>query len=245
MRRGRRALLVGAVAGVAGATAFWQFGGPLWRPIYYRLAGLRTVDDALAEYAPEADAELKTLHATAGLRYPPSELALVAMKSEKRLDVWAKDATSPFRKITGYQIRRASGTLGPKLREGDKQVPEGVYKISGLNPNSRFHLSMELNYPNEFDRAEARKDGRTNLGGEIFIHGGFSSIGCLAMGDNVIERLFVLVARVGRENVRVVIAPEEPVSNRFPSPPANNVPWVADLHAQILEELLVIRGRSG
>jgi hypothetical protein len=75
MRRGRRALLMGAVAGVAGATAFWQFGGPLWRPIYYRLAGLRTVDDAVADYAPEADAELKSLCATAGLSYPPTDLA--------------------------------------------------------------------------------------------------------------------------------------------------------------------------
>jgi hypothetical protein len=65
------------------------------------------------------------------------------------------------------------------------------------------------------------------------------------MGDDVIEKLFVLVARVGRENVRVVIAPEEPVNNRFPSPPASNLPWIADLHGQILEELLVIRGRSG
>src|SRR5690349_19085624 len=148
MRRGRRALLIGSVAGVAGATAFWQFGGPLWRPMFYRLARLRTVEDAMAEYAPEADAHLKTLHATAGLSYPPAELALVGMKSEKRLDVWAKGTMSPVRNITSYEIRRASGTLGPKLREGDRQVPEGVYKISGLNPNSRFHPSMELNYPN-------------------------------------------------------------------------------------------------
>jgi hypothetical protein len=244
MRRGRRALLLGAVAGVAGATAFWQFGGPLWRPIYYKLAGRRTVEEALAAYAPDADAELKSLHEVTGLKYPPTELALIALKSERRLDVWAKNATTPFRKITSYAIRRASGTLGPKLREGDRQVPEGVYKISGLNPNSQFHLSMQLNYPNPFDHAAALRDGRTNLGGEIFIHGGFASIGCLAMGDDVIEKLFVLVARVGRENVRVVIAPEEPVGNRFPSPPATSVPWIADLHAQILEELLVIRGPS-
>ena len=244
MRRGRRALLFGAVAGVAGATAFWQLGGPLWRPIYYRLAGRRTVDEVLAEYAPDADTELKSLHEGAGLEYPPTELALVAMKAERRLDVWAKNATTPFRRIKRYGIRGASGTLGPKLREGDRQVPEGVYKIASLNPNSQFHLSMELNYPNSFDRAAALRDGRTKLGGEIFIHGGFSSIGCLAMGDDVIEKLFVLVVRVRRENVRVIIAPEEPVKNRFPSPPANNVPWIADLHTQILEELLVIRGPS-
>jgi murein L,D-transpeptidase YafK len=135
--------------------------------------------------------------------------------------------------------------LGPKLREGDRQVPEGVYRIASLNPNSRFHLSMEVNYPNDFDRAMAAKDGRVNLGGQIFIHGGTASIGCLAMGDAVIERLFVLVARVGRENVRVVIAPGEPVGTRFPSALVNSVPWAVDLQATILDELRVIRGFTG
>jgi hypothetical protein len=59
------------------------------------------------------------------------------------------------------------------------------------------------------------------------------------------ERLFVLVARVGRENVRVVIAPEEPVGTTFPSPLANRVPWAADLHSQILEQLRAVRGYTG
>lgn len=245
MRLSRRAVLVGGIVGVAGLAVAWRLGGPVWRPIYYKLIGRRTVADALAIYGPLTDPELKALHDAAGITYPPKELALVATKAERRLEVWARNADAPFQRIATYEILGASGELGPKLREGDRQVPEGVYRISSLNPNSQFHLSMELNFPNEFDRAVALKDGRVNLGGEIFIHGGRGSIGCLAMGDGVIERLFVLVARVGRENVRVVVAPEEPIGTKFPSPLANSVPWAAELHSLILEQLRVIRGYTG
>ena len=198
----------------------------------------------LAIYGPTVDPELKALHDAAGLTYPANEVALIAMKAERHLDVWARNADAPFKRLATYEILGASGDLGPKLREGDRQVPEGIYRISSLNPNSLFHLSMEPNFPNEFDRAVALKDGRVNLGGEIFIHGGRASIGCLAMGDAVIEQLFVLVARVGREHVRVVIAPEEPVGTTFPSPLANSVPWAGDLHSLILEELRRVRGQT-
>jgi hypothetical protein len=242
MRLSRRAAIIWTATGVTAIAAGWQFGGPLWRPIYYRLAGRRTVAEALASCGPDADVGLRKLHDAAGVEYPPDELALIAIKAERRLEVWARNSNGPFKLLVTHAILGASGKIGPKLREGDRQVPEGVYRISGLNPNSRFHLSMELNYPNEFDRAVALRDGRTNLGGEIFIHGGRSSIGCLAMGDAVIEQLFVLVARTGRENVRVVIAPEEPVGAKFPSLPEVGVPWLADLHWSILEELNVIRG---
>jgi murein L,D-transpeptidase YafK len=74
-------------------------------------------------------------------------------------------------------MKRASGKAGPKLREGDGQVPEGIYRIDGLNPNSSYHLSLKLNYPNDFDLEQARTEGRTELGGDIFIHGKAVSIG--------------------------------------------------------------------
>ena len=81
-------------------------------------------------------------------------------------------------------ILAASGVSGPK-REGDKQVPEGFYRIELLNPNSRYHLSLRVNYPNADDLERARQDGRalSTLGGDIMIHGGSASIGCLALGD--------------------------------------------------------------
>ena len=68
--------------------------------------------------------------------------------------------------IDGDEVGAAfSGTLGPKLREGDGQIPEGIYGIGYLNPNSSYYLSLKVTYPNASDRARAKKDGRTNLGG--------------------------------------------------------------------------------
>jgi murein L,D-transpeptidase YafK len=76
------------------------------------------------------------------------------------------------RKINAELKKRvASGGLGPKLGAGDRQGPERIYAIESLNPNSLFHLSMRLNYPNEFDQMRAKQDGRSDLGGDIMIHG--------------------------------------------------------------------------
>ena len=72
-------------------------------------------------------------------------------------------------RLARYPIRAASGALGPKLREGDRQVPEGVYDIESLNPNSRFHVALRVGYPNAFDRQMAGREGRTALGGDIMI----------------------------------------------------------------------------
>jgi murein L,D-transpeptidase YafK len=86
-------------------------------------------------------------------------------------------------------------------------VPEGVYPIESLNPNSRFHVALRVGYPSPFDRRNAEREGRTQLGGDIMIHGGAASIGCLAMGDPVAEELFVLAAGVGVERVHAVLSP--------------------------------------
>ena len=137
----------------------------------------------------------------------------------------------------GGPILAASGELGPKQREGDQQVPEGIYRIEWLNPNSSYHLSMRVSYPNEFDRAQARIEGRSNLGGDIMIHGNAVSLGCLAMGDEVAEDLFVLAADVGIENITVILSP---VDFRTKSQPANitNLPaWSAELYDQVKRRL--------
>ena len=111
--------------------------------------------------------------------------------------------------IRSYPSLAASGHAGPKLRQGDYQVPEGVYRIEWLNPNSSYHLSMKVNYPNAFDLRMARRDGRKNLGGDIFIHGRNVSIGCVALGDPAIEELFTLAADTGHQRIRVIIAPND------------------------------------
>ena len=88
-----------------------------------------------------------------GARGPDAELVLVADKAAKRLAVLARAAKSgPFERVLEYPILAASGTAGPKLREGARQVPEGVYRELSLTPTSRFHLSLQLAYPNEWGR---------------------------------------------------------------------------------------------
>lgn len=176
-----------------------------------------TVEAAVAKFGPAAEARLQPQFERAGIPYPPKRIHLLAFKEEKLLELWADSGAGP-RFVRWYPVLAASGRPGPKLREGDLQVPEGVYSATLLNPQSSYHLSIGLNYPNSFDRARADQEDRDNLGGDIFIHGRDQSIGCLAMGDPAIEELFVLAAKVGIGNVNVVIAPNDLRSKTPPGP---------------------------
>jgi len=137
-----------------------------------------------------------------------SKIFLIAVKSERRLEVWTRGAkASDYHFVKAYPFTGFSGKLGPKLIAGDGQIPEGLYELEGLNPNSSLHLSIKIGYPNETDRKFAQLDGRTKLGGDIFIHGKAYSIGCIPIGDKNIEELFYLVGKVKFENVQVLIMP--------------------------------------
>jgi murein L,D-transpeptidase YafK len=217
----------------AAAVALSLLWSLAWAP---NSRGDYSVSERLVQFGPAVAARLRDSVAAAGLRYPPKELAYVAFKDARRIEVYGRNTPGEhWRYIKEYPVLAASGTLGPKLREGDNQVPEGVYRVSYLNPNSRFHLSLRLNYPNEFDRAMARADRRTRLGGDIMIHGNAVSIGCLAMGDEAAEDLFVLTALAANQNVRVVISPTDFRSStaRVPRQPA----WIATLYAELRTEL--------
>jgi hypothetical protein len=199
-------------------------------------SGKRTVSDVLKKVGPHVEAHLKTLFEKAGVSYPPSRVAFITLKDELELEVWAeKDRQWAY--VTTYDVYGASGGLGPKERAGDGQVPEGIYSVSELNPNSVFHLSMKLDYPNSFDREVARSEGRFDLGGDIYLHGKTKSRGCIAIGDRAIEELFVLAARVGIENVRVVIAPYDFRRSTPHSPLRISPPWLPELYERIGHEL--------
>ncbi|MFK7960830.1 MAG: murein L,D-transpeptidase family protein [Phycisphaerales bacterium] len=235
-------------------------GRPIWNPYWVSLTGGRTVEEAITALT-DARGRIVKATEDAGLDYPPAEVVLVAYKNERRLEIWgrasaagelANSATPPsIATITAPQtvlpaatdefpwicighrsILAASGGPGPKLREGDRQVPEGVYAIIGLNPNSAYHLSMKLDYPNADDRVRAAADGRDDPGSNIFIHGRDRSIGCLAMGDPVIEELFVLVHDVGVDATKVVIAPHDPRAASL-VPPSDAPAWTAERYANI------------
>jgi hypothetical protein len=198
--------------------------------------GKRTIQDVLYQFGPYADQQLKPYFKDAGVAYPPREVVFIALKQEKKFEVWARDM-GEFRFIRNYDIKAASGVTGPKLRQGDKQVPEGIYRIVGLNPNSNYHLSMKLNYPNEFDWFHAQREGRFDPGSDIFIHGDSVSAGCLAMGDKAIEELFVLTAQVGEGNVKVIIAPRDPRVLPL-DPNGYGLPsWTPELYRMISAEM--------
>src|SRR5579871_965545 len=176
----------------------------LWVTFGMRSKPEKTVADRLAQYGPDARERMKPYFDAAKIAYPPAILTLVGLKAEKSLEVYAAGADHALRFIRKYPILAASGVAGPKLREGDRQVPEGIYPVEWLNPNSSYHLSFRVGYPNEFDREHAASEGRTNLGGDIMIHGKAASIGCLGMGDPASEELFVLAADVGISNITVI-----------------------------------------
>ncbi|MCC6694234.1 MAG: hypothetical protein IT365_01260 [Candidatus Hydrogenedentes bacterium] len=209
-----------------------DFYRPFWEPLYFRMAGLKTVDSVAAGLEPEVSGRLHPVFDAAGVHFPPSSLAFIILKEERQLQVWASD-DGPWKHVCAYDVLGASGKPGPKLREGDLQVPEGMYQIAALHPNSQFHLSLKLDYPNAFDRQKAIEDGRTQLGDEIFIHGGGSSIGCIAIGDSGIEDLFFLVDKVGCDSIEVIIAPRDFRSMPWKSGEYDGPKWLDKLYEEI------------
>ena len=205
--------------------------------IILTLRGEKTISDRVEQYGSFVHERLAADFNRAGISYPPAQVVLVGFKSEKKLEVWAKSKNAHWQFIKDYKILGLSGTLGPKLKEGDQQVPEGIYRVESLNPNSLYHLAIRLNYPNRDDRQRGAKDGRTNLGSDIMIHGGNLSIGCLAMGNEAAEDLFVLVADTGIKNVEIVLSP---VDFRIRTVPAqfSGLPlWTKELYSSIRIEL--------
>jgi hypothetical protein len=197
----------------------------------------KTVDDRVAQFGDSVRQRLAPLFSVSGVAYPPSKVTLIGLKAERELQLYAAGTNGQYRLIRSYPILAASGKSGPKLREGDLQVPEGLYRIESLNPNSRFHLSLRINYPNEEDRAQARAEGRKNLGGDIMIHGNAVSIGCLAMGDAAAEELFVLAARTGLRNIQVILSPADFRVRPLPPPQAGAPAWLGPLYERIKTQL--------
>jgi hypothetical protein len=137
----------------------------LWHPYVLALTGPRTHEQVLRDIGPAMRPKLQETARTLGVAYPPPRLTLVGLKQEKVLEVWVP-VGSGWKRLRSYPVLAASGTSGPKLRQGDLQVPEGIYRLTNFNPNSSYHLSVRVDYPNADDRAVARAENRGNLGGD-------------------------------------------------------------------------------
>ena len=121
-----------------------------------------------------------------------SPMLVRLFKQEAELEVWKQDRSGRFALLKSYPICRWSGDLGPKVREGDRQAPEGFYSISPgqMNPQSAYYLSFNTGYPNAYDKALGRS------GSQLMVHGDCSSRGCYAMTDEQIAEIYSL----GRES---------------------------------------------
>jgi murein L,D-transpeptidase YafK len=156
----------------------------------------------------EKDEVLRLRLKEKGVSYPPHAILLRAFKQEGLLELWAANAEDkPYVLVHEYRICTSSGTLGPKRRFGDEQVPEGFYELDWFNPQSNFFLSMHISYPNASDRILG---SHQNPGGDIFLHGDCASIGCIPITDDGIKEVYwlaVLVHNQDRQHLPIQIFP--------------------------------------
>jgi len=136
-------------------------------------------------------------------------MVINAYKSEGKLEVWLKANTDKnYKLFRTYDFCAHSGTLGPKVVEGDGQTPEGFYYINVFNPMSKFHLSMGINYPNTIDDARTGKGRKP--GSDIYIHGDCVTVGCIPLTDEKIKEVYILgveASNAGQEKIPVNIYP--------------------------------------
>jgi murein L,D-transpeptidase YafK len=161
-------------------------------------------DRVKAAYS-EKEATLKEAFRSKGLAWN-SRIFFRVYKTEKELEAWVWSGDS-FKLFKKYPICSMSGDLGRKLKQGDKQVPEGIYRINRFNPKSNFYLSLGINYPNGADQIVADAE---HPGGDIFIHGDCVSIGCMAMTDDKIKEIYLLANEAkknGQSEILVHIYP--------------------------------------
>ncbi len=160
-----------------------------------------SVEDRVAAAYAECLPALKLRSKALGITWPPKKIYLRAFKDEKVLEVWVGKPSGSYVLWEKYEVAAASGELGPKRVVGDLQVPEGLYHVAVFNPQSRFHLSLGLNYPNKADKILGNKE---NPGSDIYVHGSRASIGCLAMTDKKIKPIYVLACEARRSGQKVI-----------------------------------------
>ena len=136
----------------------------------------------------------------------PSPIFVRIFKEESEFEVWKQRSDGRFYHLKTYPICNWSGALGPKVKQGDKQSPEGFYRIARdqMNPNSQFYLAFNLGFPNAYDRANKR------TGDALMVHGKCKSAGCYAMTDALIEEIYALARESyigGQDNIQVHAMP--------------------------------------
>jgi hypothetical protein len=192
-----------------------------------------TVNQAMQRFGPSAREALKKRFAKAGIAYPATKITMIALKQERMVYLFVENKSPVF--IGSYPLSTFSGKLGPKLRQGDLQIPEGVYEINGRAAS--FRLALKVKYPNAFDSRMASQDKRTALGSDILVHNGTVSTGCLVLSMPNMQELFIAASDVGVSNVSLIIVP----CNLLKSPPGTDFSrqpnWVPHLYESLKKTL--------
>ncbi|KAA3623805.1 MAG: hypothetical protein DWQ02_23990 [Bacteroidetes bacterium] len=223
------------LSAVAGAAYFFTRSTPNNTDGYPQPNGRETVQSIQSKFDSLVLFRLNEDLEKAGFSGFPESISILIFKEERKLELYGQKNEHPIL-IKTYPFTAFSGKLGPKLKEGDRQIPEGIYKIEYLNPNSSYHLSAKVNYPNEFDRQMAKNDGRTNLGGDIFIHGKNKTIGCVPLGDEAIEEVFVLISHIHPSPIEVIISPRDFRTNPT-RPDIAKISWEDTLYQRVAQAL--------
>lgn len=180
---------------------FTVFTAMLWACAVVSAAVLSGCSDYYPPHMRPLSAKMRALMAEKGMT--PSQPILIRLfKSEAELEVWKQKDDGHYYLLKTYPICKYSGGLGPKLKQGDLQAPEGFYVVDKkrLNPKSHYHLSFNIGYPNAYDRSLKR------TGANLMVHGECKSRGCYAMTDAVIEEIYALAAEAfagGQEKFQV------------------------------------------
>lgn len=226
-------LAIGLIIAVA---IFLKYGRSVYMPIVNKIKGSETVESRISAIQGDVWNRLENNLNLAGYKMNyPKEIILAAFKEERVLQVYSKDYNG-IKLIKEYPFTAFSGELGPKLKEGDKQIPEGIYEVEYLNPNSSFYLSIKVSYPNEFDKSKTELSDIADMGGDIFIHGKSATIGCIPLGDVAIEEVFVLTQKAINNGVKVIISPRD-FRTKSEYPEIDAIDWENELYDIIKNEI--------
>lgn len=183
-------------------------------------------NERITEVRTRIEPSLKQELATAGFALGDPAFIRI-FKEERELELWIKPQDEKqFKLWKTWPVVAMSGKLGPKLMEGDQQAPEGFYAVNAkaMNPESKYHLSFNIGYPNAFDQAQSR------TGTLIMVHGNKVSLGCFAMTDPVIEQIYLVVEAAlshGDASIPVHVFPFRMTDERMAQAETEGGPWLA------------------
>ncbi len=156
----------------------------------------------------DKEAVVKNYFNEKNLSYNNFNLFIRIFKKEMKLEAWVKEKNATtYTFLHTYDVCASSGALGPKRKEGDLQVPEGIYTLNHFNPVSNFHLSLGVSYPNQSDKILSDKH---RPGGAIYIHGNCVTIGCIPITDDKINELYIMAVEArngGQSQIPIHIFP--------------------------------------